>query len=240
MFVALAILAALAVLVAATRRRRPTTTLSSETVRQDRSHSPFLPAPTTGRDVERAAADAARAARGAVVPVASAPVAITPGDSELIGVTRRQFFNRSALAMMTLGLTGFGSAVLAFLWPRPSGAFGSKVTAGRVDELLQRIDDAREPVYLAEARTFLSRYPKESLDKARGSYPSSVLPGMEAGIIACTRSALISAAGSRSAPRHSGSSAPATGLSTRASARRRVAPRPAAWICSRSRSRTAP
>ena len=185
MFVALAVLAGLAALLLATRHRRPNMGVSRETVRRDRSPNPFLERPVSSREIERAATEAFRASRTAVVPRPQPPILqVPPVDAELIGVTRRQFFNRSAIAMTALGLSGFASAVLAFLWPRPSSAFGSKVGAGRLDDLLQRIDDTREPVYLSQARTYISRYPKEALDKARGSYPQAVVPGLEAGVVA--------------------------------------------------------
>ena len=40
-----------------------------------------------------------------------------PVDLDELGVTRRQFFNRSILAGSGLGLGAFGVAALAFLWP---------------------------------------------------------------------------------------------------------------------------
>ncbi len=38
-------------------------------------------------------------------------------DDEALGVTRRQFFNRSILLGIGLGVTTFGASTLAFLWP---------------------------------------------------------------------------------------------------------------------------
>ena len=53
-----------------------------------------------------------------------------PVDLDELGVTRRQFFNRSILAGSGLGLGAFGVAALAFLWPSSSGGFGGKVSVG--------------------------------------------------------------------------------------------------------------
>ena len=51
-------------------------------------------------------------------------------------VSRRQFFNRSLVGMMGLGLSGFGGASLAFLWPQGVSGFGSKIKVGNIVELL--------------------------------------------------------------------------------------------------------
>ena len=47
-----------------------------------------------------------------------------PPDPEVLGVTRRQFFNRGIVTFFGLGLAGFGAVVLAFLWPKLGGGFG--------------------------------------------------------------------------------------------------------------------
>src|SRR5687768_7102954 len=101
------------------------------------------------------------------------------------GITRRQFFNRSLGAALAVAATAFGSTTLAFLWPalRP-GSFGDKVRAGRVDELLARVRTQRAPVYLPEARVYVTAYPAAALPSARREYAGSVLEGMEAGVVA--------------------------------------------------------
>ena len=182
--ISLVVLAAL--LVTTTGRRRDTrVALSRETLRQDRGRSPYLEAPRPGRDVER---EAARPARSPTAVTTLAPAA-TPAvhgslDPETIGVTRRQFFNRTMVGMMLLGLSGFGGSVLAFLWPTLKGGFGSKVKVGELADLLQQIDQTRQPVYVAEARTWVSAYPKDALPNAKKTYAPSLVPGMEAGIVA--------------------------------------------------------
>ncbi len=134
--VAIPILVALAVLVLFTTRRRDDVrrAVSRETRRRDDSASAFLPqgdAPLTGRELERQVAAGRRATsvlRDDVSPVApDGLVADVPPGPETLGVTRRQFFNRSIVAMSALGLSGFGAAVLAFLWPTLSGGFGSRI-----------------------------------------------------------------------------------------------------------------
>ncbi|MBW8825646.1 MAG: Rieske 2Fe-2S domain-containing protein [Acidobacteria bacterium] len=182
--IGLVILAAL-VLFGASRRRDAHAALSRETVKKDRSVSPFLEAPASARDVERAAVLANRAPGTALEPVGeTAPVPYVAPDPETIGVTRRQFFNRSMVAMMILGLSGFGGSVLAFLWPSLSGGFGSKVKVGKLEDLLTTMEQTRQPVYLAEARTWLSPYPKDAIPKAKKAYSGAVLTGMESGVVA--------------------------------------------------------
>ena len=186
---AIGVLVALGALVLFTSsRRRDIHAVSRETVKKDRSDSPFLGGENeivTGRDVERAAVLERRGGGTALVPVEAAPPAPwVPPDPEVVGVTRRQFFNRGIVAMMGLGLTGFGAAVLAFLWPRLGSGFGSKISAGKLEDILGTIRDTRKPFYVAVGRFYLSPYPPEALDKAKKVYSPAVLPGMEAGVVA--------------------------------------------------------
>ena len=64
------------------------------------------------------------------------PAPYVPPDPEQLGVTRRQFFNRSSVTFMSVSLGGFGAACIAFLWPKLGGGFGSKITVGKVDDVL--------------------------------------------------------------------------------------------------------
>jgi len=70
------------------------------------------------------------------------------------------------------------------LWPKLGGGFGSKINAGKVDDLNSQIEGAKNALYLAEARTWLVQYPKEALPKASNVYSGAVLTGMEAGFVA--------------------------------------------------------
>ncbi len=107
-----------------------------------------------------------------------------PPDDETLGVTRRQFFNRSIVLLMGLSLTGFGAAVLAFLWPQPKGGFGSKIRVGSVPDVKASIEAGDGFLYLAEGRMWITEYPEAAVEKARTVYPASMLPGLEAGVIA--------------------------------------------------------
>src|SRR5918997_5861111 len=185
---ALVALAAL-VLFAAARRRDADSALSRETRSRDRAN-PFLQdeegteAPPTGREVERAALERREPGRE-LEPVSAAPPApYVPPDEDALGVTRRQFFNRSIVAMFGLGLSGFGAAMLAFLWPGASGGFGSKIRVGSIDDILSQIADTREPFYVPEGRFYLNPFPGSAVGAAQSAYSPAVLPGMEAGIVA--------------------------------------------------------
>ena len=187
--IAIAVLVALAALVLfTTTRRRDTSLLSRETVKKDKSDSPFLEdareAPR-GREYERQVA-LARTTPGTdvAVPAETAPVPYVPVDPETLGVTRRQFFNRSIVAMFGLGLSGFGAAVLAFLWPGASSGFGSKITVGKLDDIIGSVRDTRQPVYVSEGRFYVVPFPESGLNKAKAVYSAAVLPGMEAGVVA--------------------------------------------------------
>jgi len=188
--IAIGVLVALGVLVLFTNaRRRDTHSVSRETAKKDRSESPFLGGEDvvlTGRDVERAAVLERRGGGTALVPVTAAPPAPwVPPDPEIVGVTRRQFFNRSIVTLMSVSLGGFGAAVLAFLWPQLGAGFGSKITVGKLDDILGEIRDTRAPKYVAEGRFYLSPYPTESVPKAeKAGYSPAVIPGMEAGLVA--------------------------------------------------------
>ncbi len=174
-----------AVLLVSAGRRRDRRLLPRETARADRSASPFLAAerPLHGAEYERQATRTASST--ALEPARERiPSPWVPADPDTIGVTRRQFFNRSVVAMMGLGFSGFGAATLAFLWPTLASGFGSKVTAGNLDDLLGGIKANRQPMYFAEGRFHISPYPKEALAKAKRTYSSAVLPGLEAGVLA--------------------------------------------------------
>ncbi len=139
----------------------------------------------TGREVERAANLSRRGESLVIVAPGGAPPAPrAPMDPEALGVTRRQFFNRSIVGFFTLGLTGFGAASIGFLWPTLSGGFGAKIKAGKLDEILGEIRSKREPFYLAEARTWIAPYPSDAVGKASKAYNGAVLDGMKEGVVA--------------------------------------------------------
>jgi len=154
--------------------------LSRETRKRDRK-TPIADGAVTGREVEAATRSTAVAV---VAPAEVAPF-VAP-DAEAVGVSRRMFFNRAAVGMMSASLGAFGAAVIAFLWKGAEGGFGSKIAAGRVSDILSNIRANDGFLYLAEARAWVTEYPESALAKAKAVYGSQaqVLAGMEAGVVA--------------------------------------------------------
>ncbi|MCD9624044.1 hypothetical protein LUW87_09295, partial [Rhabdothermincola sp. EGI L10124] len=134
-----------AVVVFAASRRRDSGeaigALSRETRKRDRGEPEVLEdteVAVSGRAVEAQAALERRPPELARVGGGDLAEYVPP-DAEAIGVSRRQFFNRSIVLLMGLGLSGFGAAVLAFLWPQPKGGFGSPIRIGEVDDIKANI-----------------------------------------------------------------------------------------------------
>src|SRR5207344_1582297 len=115
----------------------------------------------------------------------STAVVYEPVDLEELGVTRRQFFNRSILAGTGLGLGAFGIAALAFLWPSAGGGFGGKVVVGSEADAKDAFDN-KIPFYNAAAKTYIVAYPADDLAKAKKipAYTAPILAGMEKGYVA--------------------------------------------------------
>jgi cytochrome b6-f complex iron-sulfur subunit len=184
--IAIAAILVLAAVVLVTSARRSDVrgagALSRETVKRDKKlRGESAPG---GAVFEKAEATARSVALEKATEVA--PVAWQAPDPEAVGVSRRQFFNRAAVTMMSASIGAFGVAVVAFLWPRAGGGFGSKVNVGRLDDLIVQIRSEKGFVYKPEARTWLTAYPADALPKARAAYGKlpSVLAGMEAGLVA--------------------------------------------------------
>lgn len=114
------------------------------------------------------------------------PVAYVPPDAETLGVARRQFLNRSILAMFGLGLTGFGMACIGFLWPQGSSGFGSKITVGRLPDIKASIKAGGGFFYVPEGRMWVTEYPSFAVEKALDGYGfyEQVSPGLKAGVVA--------------------------------------------------------
>ncbi len=112
-----------------------------------------------------------------------------PVDEEEIGVSRRQFLNRGILTAIGFGLSGFGAAMLGFLWPLQGlGGFGGTVNLGKLPDILAAIDAQQKPFYAAQARTYVVRYPKDNpkaLAAAKKIYKPAIYTDMsELGIVA--------------------------------------------------------
>ena len=185
-YVAVAVLAVLAIVavLAAVRRRQSDAAigmLSRETRSRDRSSVVLrAEAPPTGREVEKAAA-AARSSALAPTEGGGPPAPYVPPDPETIGVSRRQFFNRTIVMLMSLSLSGFGVACIAFLWPQGASGFGSKIKIGLVSDLLAEIRDNSGFLYKPEGRMWLTEYPNGAVEKAVATYSAPELAGMTAG-----------------------------------------------------------
>ncbi|MCH2413036.1 MAG: Rieske 2Fe-2S domain-containing protein [Acidimicrobiales bacterium] len=173
------------VLVGASRRRdRGAAGLSREARGRDRSN-PVLTTgsdeASSGREVEAAAA-AARSGSDLAVVESAPPVPFVAPDPANLGVTRRQFFNRSIVGMMGFGLSGFGAACLAFLWPQGVSGFGSKIRVGNLIEVFADIETNNGFLYKPEGRMWITAYPNGSVEKARAAYSPAELAGMTAGV----------------------------------------------------------
>lgn len=174
------------VLITTTKRRDAARIgrLSSETRSNDGSK--VAGASNAGRDLEKSVALERR--KGGVEAVEAAEIEPwTPPDPELIGVNRRQFFNRSMIGLMGMSIGTFGATTLAFLWPQETAGFGGKIFIGSVDEVEALIDGgvpAPGFSYFPEARCYVQRYPADRVDAARDIYTASVVAGMELGYVA--------------------------------------------------------
>jgi cytochrome b6-f complex iron-sulfur subunit len=203
--IAIAILAVVALAIVGlfvTARSRATTgRLSRETRKRDEATgaSTVTEAAAPGDEAAvveaagegRSRADEARKAiesGGSAVPVpaaSSTPAVYEPVDLDELGVTRRQFFNRSILAGSGLGLGAFGVAALAFLWPAAGGGFGGKIVVGSEADAKDAFDN-KIPFYNAGAKTYIVAYPKADLPKAKkvAAYTAPIIAGMELGYVA--------------------------------------------------------
>lgn len=185
--VALVVLAGVGIIAAARRQDTDLAVgeLSRETVKRDRDRAKRAAAPAPEVERGRKYEIEAVSPSTEIEVVEAAPVAEwTPPDPELVGVSRRQFFNRSIVGFMALGLGGFGTAVIAYLWPSGSGGFGSRINFGNVEELKSEIQAANGFLYKPEGRLWITEFPASGLDKARAVYSDPELAGMEAGLVA--------------------------------------------------------
>jgi cytochrome b6-f complex iron-sulfur subunit len=164
--------------------------LSSETRRRDaaaREARPTTevvePAPTR-QEAERAG-EVARYGTGVATVEETALAPWSPPDPEALGVSRRQFFNRATVTLMSAGIGSFAAAgFVAFLWPTAKGGFGQPVNIGKLDDIKQGIVDGQGFFYAPSARTWVTAYPADALPKARAVYQPSILAVMEHGIVA--------------------------------------------------------
>ena len=183
---AVAVLAVLGLAVVLTASRRSDVggvgSLSRETRKRDRSVA--KKAKSSSREVE-SQAFASRGSSLAVMPPPEIEKWVAP-DTEALGETRRAFLNRATVTLMSASLGGFAAALIAFLWKGAEGGFGSKISVGKIDDVIGQIRSARGFLYLPEARSWVTEYPKEAISKAEVAYggQGAVFSGMNAGIVA--------------------------------------------------------
>jgi cytochrome b6-f complex iron-sulfur subunit len=192
--IAIAVVVILGVLAFVTLARRSDVrgagALSSETRRRDAAAREARPtdevveqAPTR-QEAERAG-EIARYGTGVATAQETAVAPWSPPDPEAIGVSRRQFFNRATVTLMSAGIGAFAAAgFVAFLWPSAKGGFGQPVLIGKLDDVKQGIQDGQGFFYAPAARTWVTAYPADALPKARAVYPANILDVMEHGIVA--------------------------------------------------------
>ncbi len=102
-------------------------------------------------------------AEEALAPITETQV-IVEASPEEVGVTRRQFFNRSLAAMSVAWFGIMGIEILAFLWPKITGGFGSDVDAGSAADLVPEMTDAAgliTPAFIPDARAYVVPAPAE-------------------------------------------------------------------------------
>lgn len=114
------------------------------------------------------------------------PAARSSLDPLTVGVNRRRFLNRGILAVFVLGISSFGGAAVAFLWPSAGKGFGSKINVGPISDLKKAIVAGGGFYYVPEGRMWISEYPSASLEQARFSYSffDQVEPGLSRGVTA--------------------------------------------------------
>jgi cytochrome b6-f complex iron-sulfur subunit len=83
-----------------------------------------------------------------------------PLTPDQLAVSRRQFLNRAWNASFLTFLGLFGMSSLSFLWPRLTGGFGTKITAGNYDEILREVgpENNFKPKFVPEGRFWLTYY----------------------------------------------------------------------------------
>jgi cytochrome b6-f complex iron-sulfur subunit len=160
--------------------------LSGETLQRDASarravSEPIVDTPTAA-EAEQAGALARRGNEIEKFDDSVEIVQWTPPDPEVIGVSRRQFFNRASIGLMSVGIAGFASAAfVGFLWPSGTGGFGGAVNAGKADAIRDGIVQGGGFYYVPEARSWITAYPPEALPAAESVYPENIMVSMREG-----------------------------------------------------------
>lgn len=165
--------------------------LSGETRKRDKSHRSDEGAAVEAAAAVRTGADAEAeglAARSKELVTVGADdsslMPWTPPDPEAIGVSRRQFFNRATVTLMTAGIGAFAAAAfVGFLWPTGSGGFGGSVPAGKLPNIKDGIKQGGGFFYVPEAKSWITAYPSDALPAAEDIYQENVLVAMRQGVV---------------------------------------------------------
>jgi cytochrome b6-f complex iron-sulfur subunit len=163
--------------------------LSGETLQRDTSARSERVSVGVVRDV-RTGSDAEAegvSARSTEVVVIDEPIQELepwePPDPDLVGVSRRQFFNRATVTLMSAGIGAFAAAAfVAFLWPTGTGGFGGQVAAGKIGNIKEGIKQGGGFFYVPEAKSWITQYPEESLPAAELVYQDVLLVAMREGL----------------------------------------------------------
>jgi cytochrome b6-f complex iron-sulfur subunit len=88
------------------------------------------------------------------------PKTLKPLTPEQMAVSRRQFLNRAWTFSFGLFLGFFGMSTLSFLWPSLTGGFGTRISVGNYDDLLEEIgpNSNFKPKFISEGRFYLVYY----------------------------------------------------------------------------------
>jgi cytochrome b6-f complex iron-sulfur subunit len=104
-------------------------------------------------------------------------------SEEEAGITRRQFLTK-ALRISFGAFAGIQViSWLGFMWPKVSGGFGSKIDAGKVEDLKKQItqgDGSVIPAFIPEARAYVLPFDSSEAGASQFSDGSTIADGLVA------------------------------------------------------------
>jgi len=104
-------------------------------------------------------------------------------SEEEAGITRRQFLTK-ALRISFGAFAGIQAiSWLGFMWPKVSGGFGSKVDAGKVEDLKKQIvqgDGSVIPAFIPEARAYVLPFDSSQVSGSQFSDGATIADGLVA------------------------------------------------------------
>ena len=167
--VAVAVLAALAAFSIASRRT-PTdwrSEMDERARRSDRSQVPVSVGAVAAAEVEEPPVEAPEEPAAVETIEVLRVEEVSPEEA---GVTRRQFFNKATLALFGTFLATMGGGMLAFMWPKLKGGFGSDIDAGTIDEIRTQVfqaDGSITPLFRPDARAYIVPITDEELNSSQ-------------------------------------------------------------------------